>query len=642
MNNPYKEFMNPVVQFYLLNHIYTSTRAIQAPGPYQGSEPLHSIYLAKQENEYPPIIIIDDDCKVNPQRTEYSLRLLELEEDINDYTVGLSPTAFKKIVKAMQENGATIPEDPTLPTELARSRICFKPIPRLRDPTMIEQIDWPNFVERLIRWDAKEKDPRLCLAHKTQILKGIEPRLNCNSLIVTNAGTGKSIHFFIHGTLIDKATKNAFLGYAKSPEEVYKGTVDGSELPIGIDQIELGNWGIMDFMFNVMEYGQGTVSSGAVKFTVKSRSPFSFIANPLSDRLQVEKGFGVILSHLTNNPAIGRRFGVIVYGDDYNILQTRSTPDSMDQWRLHSEFLRAVEEAATPELSKIMRTKGVWDWVNQPIHGYAERLGKIAEGCNEDTIRLFFTEHARAGQGRVKAAALQVSLLDYLPDILLKRYELNDLIEHAEETLPELTKLNLESAIRIAQNVGDEKRLYAEHWLDTSPEYLKHIVYAVEYARRSGILASSFNLGDLDYKPQCAAYTHISQCEYKLTKRKRGLAEFNARCKQYFGFSFRPERSHLVILMESRKPITWLVVPGYDDPGKPSDEVEIGHRQVLTLHQKEQSVIRFIKENPGASEEQIAGRTPYSADTKKMLRRLVRDGTLYEQPPGCYHVAEGS
>ncbi|TFH14225.1 hypothetical protein E4H04_10595 [Candidatus Bathyarchaeota archaeon] len=394
----------------------------------------------------------------------------------------------------------------------------------------------------------------------------------------------------MNGVLIDKATRNAFLGFAKSPSEVYKGTVDGESRPMGIDQIEVGNWGLLDYMFNVMEYGEALVSSGAAKFLIESLAPFAFMANPLTDRINVEKGFGVILDHLTNNPAIGRRFGVLVYGTDYKVLTNRSTPDSLDAWRHQNIFFRAIEEAARPRLVEIMRSKEVWDWVNTEIHGYQARMAQIAKGCNDDTIRVFFMEHGKAGQSRVRAAALQVSLVDYLKDIALGKVDITAILEHAEEILPGFTRLNLESALNIAQNVGDEKRFYAEHWLETSPEYLKEIVYAVEYARRGGVLGDAFDLGsvadDLDYKP--VNYGHITKCIYKLINRKRGIVEFNQRCKENFGFSFKPEATQLQILLENRKPITWIRIPGVDpDPVEQAEEPEeSAYPNVKDLYEK--------------------------------------------------------
>ena len=64
-------------------------------------------------------------------------------------------------------------------------------------------------------------------------------KINPHSLQFTSGGTGKTEFYRRLGHQYDKVTINNFLGFAKSPEEIYPGTVDGTELPIGIDQIEI-------------------------------------------------------------------------------------------------------------------------------------------------------------------------------------------------------------------------------------------------------------------------------------------------------------------------------------------------------------------------------------------------------------------
>ena len=674
----WKQFMNPVVRFFNVEHMYTKVQATHGTR-LERIEPLFSIYTAKKENEYPPILIFDGENRLRLKDRELCLAPIEEPDDLLEYMRGLSPAAYKQLLGAVKENGVHIEDDddaPPLDRLLARSGICYRPVPRIRDIYAIEGLDWEPFVDQLIRWDAAEKDPRLCIAHKAQLLRGVEPRLNAHALIVTNPGTGKTIHYDMNCTKVDKATRNAFLGFAKSPREVYRGTVDGEELPIGVDQIEVGAWGIMDYMFNIMELGEAMVSSGAVKFLIRSWSPFAFMANPLTDKVNVEKSFGILLDHLTQNPAIGRRFGVLIYGTDYAIIKIKSTPESLDRWRRQAAFFRAIEEAARPELTSIMRNQMVWDWINREIPGYAERMDRIAKGCNEDSLRVFFTEHGRAGQSRVRAAALQVSLVDHLQDIALGQYSLQAILDHAEEELYGFTKLNLESALNIVRNIKDEKRFMAEHWLETSPEYLKEIVYAVEYARRSQVLSPTFSLSDIDYKPAAEGYSHITKCIYRLLNRKRGIVEFNKRCHEYFGFSFQPKGTQLEIILESRQPVEWLEIPGYEEPrekvkgpldqamdpkaspGEPGPErpgsdlptagwtgppPEPGERTILKDTARLLSVLEKLEKEEGGAVsgdalwQRIMWQRPHF---DKVLGVAMRDGVVYQPRPGYYRRSQ--
>ena len=608
----WSRFMNPVLRFYNVEHLYTKVQATNGTR-LESIEPLFTIFAAKAENEYPPILVFDKERRLRLQDRELCLAPIEEPSDLLEFVRGISPSTWKAMRGIVLENGGRLYEEndedtPTFDKVLARSGLCYRPVSRIRDIYAIENLEWEPFVDRLIWWDAEEKDPRLCLAHKAQLLKGIEPRLNAHALIVTNPGTGKTIHYVMNCIIVDKATRNAFLGFAKSPREVYKGTVDGEELPIGVDQIEIGAWGIMDYMFNIMELGEAVVSSGAAKFPVRSWSPFCFMANPLTDVVNVEKSFGILMDHLSRNPAIGRRFGVLIYGTDYKIIKTKSPPESLDQWRRQTAFFRAIEEAARPELQRIMRSREVWDWINLEIPGYAERMERVAKGCNDDSLRVFFTEHGRAGQSRVRAAALQVSLVDHLKDIALGQYSLQAIIDHAEETLPAFTRINLESAINIVKNIGDERRFMAEHWLETSPAYLREIVYAVEYARRSQVLTPTFSLADVEYKP--VEYSHISKCIYKLLNKKRGQDEFNLMCRKYFGFSFQPQGTRLQIILESRKPIEWLAVPGLEPPKQEAEAVTGPLDEALDPEDNRvKEIVAYIAKNGGKyTADQIAYR----------------------------------
>jgi len=542
-----KQYLNHIERYFQIRHIYTKTEYNSHEGKgYKGMYPIYTIYGVKQENEYPEIIVIDTQNLVTPREDQLCLEFFQSSSELNQYINFLSPQAKIQLENIMKDNGIWVPDKKeregwNLSDELYKAKLCFKPVKKLRQPDPVYEMDWSFFIERLIRWDSEEKDPRLNLIHKTQLLKGIEPRANAHCLICLNAGTGKSIHFKIHGINYDKVTKNAFLGFAKSPKEIFKGTIDGTELPIGIDQIEVGNWGIMDFMFNLMEYGEGRVSSGGVDFIVKSKSPISLIANPLGQSLDAERGFSSILGHLTVNPAIGRRFSIIAYSQNYNVITTKSTQQSMDSWQECSLFFRAVEEYVKEELQKIYHDPQLWDWLNLAIPKYYEQMYEILGTSPDETIKTFLLEHANAGQSRVRSAAFNASLVDHLQDIVKNDYSLKEIIQHAEETiLPDIIRINLESANTIVQTIVDEKKLLINAYMNAQPTYMREIIYAVEYAKANQIAADVFMLSTVEYKPDDTTYENLRQCMRKLLQRRKGIAEFNANTLRYFGFVFEP------------------------------------------------------------------------------------------------------
>ena len=275
MDSPYSECLNPIIRFFSVGHIYTKTNTQPLNGKFNGSIPEFSLYEARQEAEYPPILIYDHKNLLTTKDTGISLRVIDegFKPVIGEKLNYLPPAIEKKVADILKNNCVTFEEKKTERDKRGNFRtekvdvdytrlflensLLYEPIHQLKDTDILREIDWGEFIKKLLTWDAKEKDHRLNQIDKCMLMKGIEPRANPHALIVLNAGTGKSIHFIINGKNYDKVLRNSFLGFARSPTEVFKGTVDKSDLPTGLDQIEVGAWGLMDFMFNVMEYGEG-------------------------------------------------------------------------------------------------------------------------------------------------------------------------------------------------------------------------------------------------------------------------------------------------------------------------------------------------------------------------------------------------
>jgi len=577
--NFWSSYVHPSRRFFLISHIYTKTKPAPNDGIYQGAVPEYTLYMAREQNEYPPILICDPVGLVNPRDPELCLEIVDEKGKIENYLGFMPKSVNRELIKILEENCVMVqtkdedgkPVKPEIEKKYASFKLFFMPIELLKADNSLSELDWGFFIERLIRWDSEEKDQRINHIHKAQLLKGINPRLNVHSLIVLNAGVGKSIHFIIHGINYDKVKKNSFLGYAKSPKEIFKGTVDGSELPIGIDQIEIGEWDIMDFMFNVMEYGEGRVSSGAVDFTVRSKSPIALMANPIGESVEPEKSFGAVLNHISKNPAIGRRLGIIAYSRDYTVIKTRSTEQSLGMWRDASRFFRAVEQHAKKNLVKIMEDSRIWNFIMQPIPGYADRFREIASQIYDASVRTFLLEHSEAGQSRVRCAALQASLVDNLRDIALGRHDVGGILEHAEEYLNDYVQINIESAANLARNLENELAFFAKAWFENTPDYLKEIIYAVEEQRRQGILGNTFYLNTVEYKPRSPSYQYLSQCTTNLLQRKRGITDLNNGCRKYFNFCFEPEGKEVKIIMLQTKPTPWLTEAFFMDLMKKSN-----------------------------------------------------------------------
>jgi hypothetical protein len=421
-----------------------------------------------------------------------------------------------------------------LPKHLAISSVIFRPIPRLKDPSIIESLDWENFVESLVAWKSDEKDARMILVHKTRLLSSGEQSLNPHSLEFTSGGTGKSKFYKTIGICVDKATSRSFLGFAKSPEEIYPGVIDNIDIPIGIDQIESqGAYQILSYLFSAMVQGEGTVASGAVLFTVKTKAVFSILGNPIGIRTDPEKSFASLIEHMSFNPAMGSRFGIIVYGTDFpRITRTAIKDKEIPKWREAIQLFRAVEEYSKPKLNEIRDSPKVWEWLDREISGYTSTIAQIIVDVKNETVHTFLLEHATGAQRRIRNGALNIALAEHLNEIALDKYDLDKILDDADDYSSQLVDLNIKSISNIASAYGKEIEIYASTFFNNLPEYLKVIVSAVELYRRLQSNVATIQLKQIPYYPPKGYFSNVIQ---KLTKRKR-LEDLSIKLQKYFGF----------------------------------------------------------------------------------------------------------
>ena len=420
--------------------------------------------------------------------------------------------------------------------------------------------------------------------------------------------------------------------------------MDGSKLPIAIDQIESGEWGIMGFMFNIMESGEGRVSSGGVDFTVKSLSTFAFLAN-VEDEDNPEKSFGALLKHLTENPAFGRRFGIIIYGNDYNIITGRSSYEAWEEWKRCAMFLRAVEEYAEPQLETIYKDQRIWTWISLPILGYNEKIITYTKSLNNALARSFLREHGKAGQVRVRSAALSIALLDHLDRIALNDYDLTTILEYSEHILEDIVSINLESIANMAENISNDIKLYAKAAYERQPEYIQIIIAAVEYARRNKIASDVFYLNALDYSPESETYTHLSKAAYKYTQKIHNRAILNTTLKQYFGFTIEPDESGLMINLDKdfAIPLSFIAYPASVN-GENSETGENGEK--LTPDEQEKLILSQLSTEYGFHKDKIISESSLSGlsveESIETIKRLEKKQLIHTptKPNFYYKVKE--
>ena len=486
----------------------------------------------------PPILIYDEEGFVNPRRLDYALTKLEPEE-IENILQSLPKSILKRVISIIGMWGIPIvrqkDEDEGLfihNLSYKAQDIFYRPVPILRDPNCLKEIEWRDYVERDVISYGVEVDYRIKMIREATIMRGLEPRYNPHVLAVTNTGTGKSQIYKVAGEHYVRITDVSFIGTAYSKKDVVPGILHNSEYPICLGQLESQNKDqVAKFLFDYMEDGEAPWVAAGVSFRVKGKATLIFAANPLGS--QTEEKFREILDMLTHNPALGRRFGIILYSTDLKPVRKKLSAKEEEKWRENIKFFRAVEEYARPELFKIVKNKRVEDWLNTPIPGYEEKVKDLVMTIDDDRIREFFEAHALA-QVLVRAASLNATLLYNLDKIALKEYSIEELLREAEERLKAYMNLNLESIAIIASSMEEMKEYRVQSFFHGLPEYLRHIISAIEHYRRwvrkefsgKGQIPEELKrigLDKLPYIPNSKTYTHFSRCISNLRKKRREL-----------------------------------------------------------------------------------------------------------------------
>ncbi|MGP8069796.1 MAG: hypothetical protein ACLP5V_07895 [Candidatus Bathyarchaeia archaeon] len=540
-----------VIAFFLARPFYVRMRKIEAHSEVETPQADWILWELKPDINYPPMLVYDDEKRVSASKLEYSLEPINDKAMLAKINASLPEEKLKQVEKLwLQWPGTTYPY--------------YRSVPRLRSPEVLRDMDWADFVDNhvvaFLHDGKEEKDPRLALVQKSTILEGLDPYTAPHSIQCTNSGVGKT-EFYTHlGIDFGKVTTNSFLGYAKSPSEVYPGLINGKTLPVGIDQIESQSaQKIMSFMFNALEKGSDYVASGGVIFKIEMWSTVSLLANPTSvgERVEPAKSFRYLLYHLSINSALGRRFGWVFYATDIKRILHKPSPKALAAWDEDIKLFRAVEEYCHDKLLKIVTGQKIRSWLNTSIRDYAQQIELSANTIADSNVRQFLNEHGMGAQARVRGAALYATLVDLLREIALGEATEGMILEHADDLLSEVVNLNVQSIRNIATNWTTENADYAESYFKNLPTYLREILSAIELWHRAHPESGEVGIAQIPYQPSDLTYTHLSKCLNRLTKRKpRGLGGVILEIEHHYHYQLQERDGNWEVTFLDPKPNT--------------------------------------------------------------------------------------
>ncbi|MEM1589903.1 MAG: hypothetical protein QW175_05750 [Candidatus Bathyarchaeia archaeon] len=550
------------VKFSFIAPLYSKPRLVyDSEGLLVAVETEFRLYKALKEAKQPPLIIYDADGYVNPKRHEYAL--VKLDANIVAEIAKVVPAKIWSKLLASYDINRGENEDKHPAILLWEAGVLVAPVPRLRNVEFLRGMNWRDFIDGIICFKGVEIDPRLKLVRLTHLMRGLKQPINPHALIVLPGQTGKSEWYRYVGVLEDKVSPNSLIGYADA-DGPKPGSIDGSELPFALDQIESsGMHTIFRYMLGLMEVGEARVDTAAYPFDIYSASVFAILSNPIGE---AKSNFAVLLEKLSKNPALGRRFGIILYDKDAVRIKRREK----DLELIHDKvaLFRAVEEYCLPELRKILNDERVWSWLNTRNEEFVRQTLRIIEPVENDdeNLYLFLREFIENGGSHTRGGALRAALALNLDKIAIKEYIIEEILTEAEEILSDLLKINFESVRLIAATFQETKEQGDLRAFDMLPTYMKEIVSAVELWRRnlteeersSLRVPLSFRLNTLDYKPETEAYfSKVLDAAWKGNPEK-----YNESLKAHFQLEIKKERDGLVAVVYSVYPVPYLKVFG--------------------------------------------------------------------------------
>lgn len=501
-----------------------------------------SLYSIKTELDGNPIIVLDERNFIKRRQARISLVPLS-EEKTEKHFEQLPGEIRSKVASSRAKWG-----------ESGQSLVFYAPIPALRDLSDLEQIDWSAFVEGLLAHKGSEPDPRIKLLRGSTVLKGVRQPVNGHAIICTPGNTGKSEYYEHAGDRVDRLTATNYIGFSRSPTESYPGTVHESEVPQALDQLESQQgYSLYRYVFQLMESGKARVQTGATSFNIRSKSPFIVLANPVGYVTDSTKSFISLMEHMTKNPALGRRFGLLLYSNDVKILKNKASEEDISEWISSFEFLRAVEEVCRNKIQEVYNNRSVWNWCNGRIDGYYESAASVISRIKDEGLRDFLKEFSLNGTTHTRGAALSYAILRNLKDIALGRGSVDKILYEAERILPEIIEMNLESIYNITES--QREALMATHKMifGSFPIYLKTIIAAVELYRESALgCPKVIHVSTLDFRPneEMTNFSYFSQALHLATR--SNPLRYNPKLERHFKLRLREDEGSIVCELLSK------------------------------------------------------------------------------------------
>ncbi|MFC1486402.1 hypothetical protein ACFLRN_01765 [Thermoproteota archaeon] len=538
-----KDNLRPPAGYKVATELYVQTEEIYERGSKQ-SKSTWKLYVAKPEFKAIEDIIFDENGFVNPKRAnDFSVGKAS-KEDIGK--IANMPPKFRKKVEKSLFGRIDKPkgyESKDLYQLLIDSSCIYKSHSRIVDLNCVKKIDFYELVDNIVSWNC-DKDERVKLFLKKDLLRGINPRLNPVSICGKPPQVGMGEFYLRHCLMLGtKVTKKSFLGYATSPLDVYPGVIDGQDLTACVEQIESSDYSdIFGHLYTIVVQGVDFVSSGATRFQIQSASPLTLLFN-IENAKKPESDFNFMINKIAaNKPAFLQRVSNILYEPELKKL-TPST-DDFQEWDEWGRFFRGIEELAMPKLRKWFKNEKIWHWAIDPIESYSKEAKDIISSLEDGNLKYAFSEHIKPPFCKLKGSALRVVLAEILDEVLLSdTLDVDkDILGPANEYVFEFVNQNLNSIINITETW--DKQIDATMWNvfhNVFPEYVQCIVSSINFYKEcwphcGGTEVPIEAISEYYIGPKNYEYLSSATKNFKKGGGKVSFPRYNEYFKTYYGF----------------------------------------------------------------------------------------------------------
>jgi hypothetical protein len=544
-------YLKPSTSFDLIEPIYDHVVYTARNEMLSGIEKKYSIYEASATLNSSKILILDENDIVVSGIRKYSLKykdprfINKLPDD--------QKAVYEKVAKRWG----------IMKTRLASGfdNKIYGPVYRL-DPhfELPKGIDWKEFINQLINYKSA-KDPRLVLFFKALLLRGFVMKYSPHTIMATNVGTGKSAFLGNVGSRYEKISANSLVGFSKGREEVHQGAINNQKFTITIEEVEAQMFGnFFSFLLTFLEEGRARVSTGGVEFEESGTCPFAITANPNALELNREDSAKLLLIKLsTNHLALGRRIGLLIFGNDYKSVVSKGGFDEVE-WKMFFEFYRAIEEFCAPTIAKyIYGAKDVEQWLETPIEGYNKKLLEAYKVQDPD-VADFLTAHLDQAFRHIRGGALAIAIVDNM-DKLIELAELRTdvpprllrrILGDAEEALREIVMINLNSIRNMVSTIQRTPEMDKVIFMHL-PKHIQETVLLVKNIKASSPSKGVFKVKDTkEYLPH-DKYTNVDDLSRDLLF---GYEQFRDILRSSFGFDIQVLEGDISVILTDKTEIT--------------------------------------------------------------------------------------